>query len=225
MTLSRNSITPEQLRDLCKELDLTVAAVAEGSGLSKAYISEFRQGTRNLTGPQRAQLLSYLEEQCDAAGIDFPNEPDGEGAGDSNLAQGVGLLIQRINRPAIMLADGIPKDTVDQITALIAANRDKVVELLGKDFEPGGMFEGEFSPATDDAIRQTFALLALNYLAILYLQGQGRIFVKPIPEDQDPKTIGEWFSRSLGESPLAGPVPALKPVPSAEPALAEGDGE
>ncbi|KRH99220.1 helix-turn-helix transcriptional regulator [Curvibacter sp. PAE-UM] len=221
-TGQKRGVTPEQLRDLCKELNLTVAAVADGASLSKAYISEFRQGSRNLSAQQQTQLRNYLEEQCEAAGIDFPENQDGEGAEEQRLAQGVGLIIQRINRPAIMLAEGIPKATVDQLTALMDANRAKVVELLSTDFEPGGMFGGEFSQATDDAIRQVFALLALNYLAILYLQGHARIFVKPIPEDQEPKTIGEWFSRSLGESPLAGPVPEL--LPAKAPAMADGEG-
>lgn len=222
MAVTRKGVTPEQLRDLCRELNLTVSAVAEGTGLSKAYISEFRNETRNLSVSQQAQLRSYLEEQCEAAGIDFPD--DASDAAGQQLVQGLGGMIQRINRPAILLSDEVPKAQADQLVALIDANRTKVVDLLGQEFEPGGMFGGEFSPETEDTIRQVFALLALNYLAILYLQGQARIFVKPIPEEQDPQTIGEWFSRMLGESPLAGPVPELQPAKAQEPAMADGEG-
>lgn len=213
---SKKGVTSEQLRDVCKQLNLTVSAVSEGAGLSKAYISEFRNDTRNLSVSQQAQLRSYLEEQCETAGIDFPE--DASDAAGQQLVQGLGGMIQRINRPAILLSDDVPKAQADQLVALIDANRVKVVELLGQEFEPGGVFEGEFSPETDDAIRQTFALLALNYLAILYLQGQARMFVKTIPEGQDPKTLGEWLTRFLAESPLAGAVPELQPV------MAEGEG-
>lgn len=222
--VSKKGVTSEQLREICKQLNLTVSAVAEGTGLSKAYISEFRNETRNLSVSQQAQLRSYLEEQCEAAGIDFPD--DASDAAGQQLVQGLGGMIQRINRPAILLSDDIPKAQADQLVALIDANRVKVVELLGQEFEPDGLLGlgGEFSPATDDTIRQVFALLALNYLAILYLQGQARIFVKPIPEGQDPKTIGEWFSRSLIDSPLAGPVPELLPANAKEPVTADGEG-
>ena len=215
-TGQKRGVTPEQLRGVCKELNLTVAAVAEGAGLSKAYISEFRNDTRNLSVSQQTQLRTFLEEQCEAAGIDFPD--NASDAAGQQLVQGLAGQIQRINRPAIMLSDDVPKAQADQLVALIDANRAKAVELLGEEFEPGGMFGGEFSAATEDAIRQVFALLALNYLAILYLQGQARIFVKPIPEGEDPKTLGEWLTLFLAESPMVSAVPELKP------AAAEGEG-
>lgn len=223
MATNRKGVTPEQLRDLCKELNLTVAAVADGAGLSKAYISEFRSAARNLSASQQAQLRSYLEEQCKTAGIDFPDD-DGDAAGQQ-LVQGLGGMIQRISRPAILLSDDIPKAQSEKLLALIDANRAKVGELLNAEFSDGGLLGGEFSPATEDAIRQTFALLALNYLAILFLQGQARSIVSDVPAGQDPKTMGEWLSRYLADSPLADAIPDLLPAKAEEPAMAEGDAE
>lgn len=204
MATSRKGVTPEQIRQAAKDLNLTVAAIAEGTGLSKAYISEFRNETRNLSQSQQTQLRTFLEAAYEDQGQKFP-EDDGNASGQQ-LVQGLGGMIQRITRPAILLSDDLPKAQVDQLTNLIDANRLKVIDLLDQEFQPGGLLGGDFSPETEDAIRQTFALLALNYLAILILQG--RNIVRQVPADQIPQTMGDWLSQYLATSPLAQLLPA-----------------
>jgi transcriptional regulator with XRE-family HTH domain len=205
MPTNRKGVTPEQLRQLSKDLNLTVAAIAEGTGLSKAYISEFRNETRNLSASQQAQLHAYLQEQCDGAGVAFPDSTDDEDAG--RLVQGLGGMIQRVTRPAILLSDAIPKAQADKLLNLIEANRLQVSDILESEFKAGGgLLGGEFSADTEEAIRQVFGLLALNYLAILMLQG--RNIVRKLPEDYTPKTMGDWLSGYLANSPLADLLPA-----------------
>jgi transcriptional regulator with XRE-family HTH domain len=213
MGFTQKGVTPEQLQQVAKDLNLTVAAIADGAGLSKAYISEFRSKARNFSASQQAQLRVYLEAQCEAHGQDFP-EDDGSASGQQ-LVQGLGGMIQRITRPAILLSDDIPKAQVDQLTNLIDANRLKVTDLLDQEFQPGGLLGGGFSPETEDAIRQTFALLALNYIAILMLQG--RNIVRKLPDDYVPQTMGDWLSQYLAASPLAQLLPDdEKTVPTSE---------
>lgn len=223
MPTNRKGVTPEQLRQLSKDLSLTVAAIAEGTGLSKSYISEFRNETRNLSASQQAQLRAYLEQRCEEAGIDFPDEEQGHAAGEQ-LVKGLGGMIQRISRPAILLSDDIPKAQAEKLLNLIDTNRVKVSNLLEGEFKTGGgLFGGEFSAETEEAIRQTFALLALNYLAILMLQG--RSIVRRVPDDMEPKTMGDWLSRYLVDSPLAELLPAGPATKAKTPALADGDDE
>ena len=207
MKSNQPGVTPEQLRQLSKDLNLTVAAIADGTGLSKAYISEFRNETRNLSQSQQTQLHAFLVAQCEDKGIDFPEaeeQPD-----DQQLAKSIGGLIRRIQAPAILLSDAVPKAQADQLTDMIEGNRLKVGEILDQDFEPGGILGGEFSPDTEDAIRQLFALLALNYVAILMLQG--RNIARKLPDDFAPKTMGDWLSQYLAASPLAQLLPADVP--------------
>ena len=198
MNAPQKAVTAEQLQLVAKKINLTVAAIAAGAGLSKAYISEFRTKARNLSDSQQAQLRSYLESQCEEHGIDFPEGPGSPVT--KALMQGIGGMVERIQRPAILLSGDIPKAQVDQLTDLIDANRIKVTELLSQEFQPGA-FGGDFSPETDDAIRQIFALLGLNYIAILILQG--RNIARKLPDDFEPKTMGDWLSQYLAASPLA----------------------
>lgn len=223
MAQTKKGVSPEQIRQLSKELNLTVAAIADGTGLSKAYISEFRNETRNLSASQQAQVRAFLEERCAESGIDFPEGEDPDAAGEQ-LVKGLGGMIHRISRPAILLSDDIPKPQAEKLLNLIETNRVKVSTLLEAEFKTGGgLFGGDFSAETEEAIRQTFALLALNYLAILMLQG--RSIVRRVPDDLEPKTMGDWLSRYLADSPLAEILPADPAAKAKTPALAEGDDE
>lgn len=208
MTSTRRGIAPEQLRQAAKDLNLTVAAIAEGTGLSKAYISEFRNETRNLSQSQQAQLRTYLEAEYEAQGLDFPEEKSEPS--DQQLLHGLGGMVKRITRPAILLSEDVPAAQAEKLTDLIEANRLKVGAILNGEFETGGFFGGEFSEATENAIREVFALLALNYVAILMLQG--RNIARKVPEGFTPKTLGDWLSTYLSTSPLADLLPADAPA-------------
>lgn len=83
---SKKGVTSEQIRQAAKDLDLTVTGIADGTGLSKAYISEFRNETRNLSPTQQAQLRAYLEAQYEARGMTFPEAED---TAAQNPCQGV----------------------------------------------------------------------------------------------------------------------------------------
>lgn len=202
MTTSRKGVTSEQLRQAAKDLNLTVAAIAEGTGLSKAYISEFRNETRNLSPSQQAQLRTYLEAEYAAQGLEFPEVDD---TSDTDLLQGLGGMVKRISRAAFLIAEDIPKAQSDKLLDLIEGNRLKVADILASEFKSGGLFGGDFSDATENSIRELFALLALNYVAILMLQG--RNIANKVPDDAKPKTLGDWLSGYLSASPLADLLP------------------
>lgn len=206
-TSSRKGVTAEQIRQAAKDLDLTVSAIADGTGLSKAYISEFRNETRNLSQSQQAQLRSYLEAQYEAQGKTFPEVAD---TSSNDLLQGLGSMVQRITRPAILLSDDVPKALSDKLLNLIDTNRIKVGDILGREFQAGGFFGGEFAKETEESIRELFALLALNYIAILMLQG--RNIARQVDAEYPVKTMGDWLSKHLTTSPLGELLPPDEPT-------------
>jgi transcriptional regulator with XRE-family HTH domain len=201
-TSNRRGVTAEQIRQAAKDLELTVSAIAEGTGLSKAYISEFRSETRNLSASQQAQLRNFLEAQYAAQSKSFPEPTD---TSSTDLPKTLGSMIQRITRPAILLSDDVPKALSDKLLSLIDTNRVKVGEILGRKFQAGGLFGGDFSTDTEEAIRELFALLALNYIAILMLQG--RNIARQVDAEYPVKTMGDWLSKHLTTSPLGELLP------------------
>jgi hypothetical protein len=54
---------------------------------------------------------------------------------------------------------------------------------------------------------------------------QGRSVARRVPADLEPKTMGDWLSRYLVDSPLAELLPPDPAVKVKKPALAEGDEE
>jgi transcriptional regulator with XRE-family HTH domain len=204
MNTSRKTITPELLRQACKDLSLTVTAIAEGTGLSKAYVSEFRNETRNLTASQKAQLLAFVEQKYQEAGKDFPEVED---TSTTDLIKGLGGMLKNINRPMIVISEDIPAAQAKKVLAMIEGNNAKVAGIMATEFQTEkGLFSGpSFSEKTDNAIRELFALLALN--AIGYSLLQGRNIARQVPKDFVPKTVGDWLSAYLTQSQLDGLLP------------------
>lgn len=156
--------------------------------------------------------------------MEFPDDDD-DAAGQELTKSLGGLAVQRANPRAILLADDISNIQAAKLLNLIDANRLKVSDLLTGEFKlKSGLFSSgdEFTAETDEAIRQIFGLLALNYLAILMLQG--RSIVQRLEPDAEPKTMGDWLSRRLAETPMVDFLPPAEKTSKA-PVTAEGEGE
>ncbi|MFO6418588.1 hypothetical protein ACLBKS_00120 [Hylemonella sp. W303a] len=205
MSTSPKGITPEQLRQAAKDLNLTVAVIAESTGIPKAYISEFRNEKRELALTQQIELRNFLEAQYTAQGVEMPTSEMEEAP-----------RISQVSRPAILLDPDLPKNAAEKLFDLIEANRVKVAAILESDFKSGGMFGGEFSIETEGAIRELFGLLALSHIAFLMLQGKN-LLPSTLPEASKPKTLGDWFYSYIASSPLSDLIPvAVMAEPEAE---------
>lgn len=207
-TSTRKGVTPDQLKRASDDLNLTVSAIADSTGFSKAYVSEFRSKKRNFTPPEQARLRTYLEAQYKDAGQEFPEVAD---TSSTDLPHTLGSMVQRITRPAILLSDDVPKALSDKLLSLIDTNRIKVDDILGREFQDGGFFGGEFAKETEESIRELFAMLALNYIVILMLQG--RNIVRQVGAEYPVKTMGDWLSKHISTtSPLGELLPSDEPT-------------
>jgi transcriptional regulator with XRE-family HTH domain len=138
MKSNKQGITSAQFRQAAKDLNLTVTTVAEKTGLSKAYVSEFRNETRNLSISQQSSLRTYLEGEYEAQGLEFPEDEGTDNASD--LGKELGKMVQQISRPAIMISEDLPKAQVDELIDLIDGNRIRIKEILAMQLEKGGIF-------------------------------------------------------------------------------------
>lgn len=200
MATAKKGVTPDQLNQLWEELNLSVSTVATATGLPKSYVSEFRSGRRNLATAQQATLRDFLEQQCAENDVDFPND-DAEDDGDSTV-QELSTIIRRAKLTGIIPSLDLPPAVVKQLQTFIDKNRVQVSELLNGPFARGGFLGGDFSSETDEAIRELFGLLAMNYVATLILQG--RSIVNQVAAGTEPKTVGEWLSLYLADKTRMG---------------------
>lgn len=197
MSTIRKTITSEQFRQATADIktasgvNLSVADIAEGTGLSKAYISEFRNDTRNLTGAQQAQLRTFLDIQCADNGIDFP-----EGDESVPMPRVPGTLVTHSLKPSITLSDAIPADERDRILKYMDTNDAEISSLLVKKVN-SGLFGG-YTEDTEADIRNLFGLMSANYVAFRMLIG--RNIVNAVPVDFEPKTLEDVVSKFFTES-------------------------
>lgn len=198
MSINRSkSITSEQFRQATADIksasgvNLSVADIAEGTGLSKAYISEFRNDTRNLTGAQQAQLRTYLEKQCADNGIEFP-----EGEESVPMPKVPGTLVTHSLKPSITLSDAMPADERDRILKYMDTNDAEISSLLKKKADVGIL--GGYTDDTEAKIRNLFGLMSANYVAFRMLIG--RNIINAVTADFEPKTLGDVVSKFFAES-------------------------
>lgn len=94
-------ITAAQCRKLQGLLRLTITEIADGSGLSNAYVSEFKNGHRNMTADQKKSLRQFFESQCELKGEVFPGESSDE-LNQEGFEQ-LGNVLKKLNRPALLI--------------------------------------------------------------------------------------------------------------------------
>lgn len=199
MTSFKKSISSEQFRQALADLksasgiNLSVADIAEGTGLSKAYISEFRNDTRNLTGAQQAQLRSYLDKQCAEHGVTIDErEPEVE------LPKIPGNLAHYALKPSLTLSDSIPEKQRHAILNAIEKLDQQIYALLPEKVETTMM--GNMTEETEEKLEKIFAACTLGYIAFRTLQG--RNIVERMDPETKPCTLADVVSHFFNGSPL-----------------------
>jgi transcriptional regulator with XRE-family HTH domain len=204
MTTKQKTITSEQFRRATADIkaasgtNLSVADIAEGTGLSKAYISEFRNDMRNFTPTQQAQLRDFLEMKCAEYGISIEEEES-----DVALPKIPGNLAHYALRPSLTLSDSIPEKQRHAILSAIEKIDQEICGLLPEKVEKTMM--GNLSDETEAKLEKIFAACTLGYIAFRTLQG--RNIVERVDPDAKPNTLADVVSHFFNGSPLADLLP------------------
>jgi transcriptional regulator with XRE-family HTH domain len=204
MSTSRKTITSEQFRQATADIksasgvNLSVADIAEGTGLSKAYISEFRNDTRNLTGAQQDQLRTYLDKQCAEYGISIAEQEN-----DVEIPKIPGQFAHYALKPSLTLSESIPEKQRNAILSAIEKLDQQIYALLPEKIEKD--FMGNMTEETEEKLEKIFAACTLGYIAFRTLQG--RNIVERIEPEAKPNTLADVVSNFFNGSPLRDLLP------------------
>lgn len=204
MSQNRKSITSEQFRQATADIksvsgnNLSVADIAEGTGLSKAYISEFRNDTRNLTSTQQAQLRSFLDAKCEEYGITIEDQES-----DVELPKIPGNFAHYALKPSLTLSDTIPEKQRHAILNAIEKLDQEIYSLLPEKVEKTMM--GNLTDETEAKLEKIFAACTLGYIAFRTLQG--RNIVERVDPGAKPNTLADVVSHFFNGSPLVDLLP------------------
>lgn len=168
-------LTADQSRQARREFGLSQADVAEATGLKRQYLSEFESETAlRFTSSQLRKLRTFYEKKLEEA-IATGEKIEltfGEGETDptSTPAKVEAVAAKRFVFP---VADEVSDDTLAATLATITDNDKRLNAILTQVAERSDSLfgDGEYTETTLQSFRESFSLLAANYLLIRTVGG------------------------------------------------------
>lgn len=203
-----NILTRQDFDQAMVHLRLNISEVSRETGIPRTYLSEFRNGDRQLRPENLAKLRDYFEgkglefdnENDDTATATDDNNRDGKAVSEAAVTQstdpeGIQRAVLAIRHLAID-----PRVTREQIVAIlekIEANDREAEELLQAKAERG-LFD-DWSDATDAMLKGIFGLFSANYVLLRHLQGRPLVMLGNPVEYADIKTVADIFAHLFHE--------------------------
>jgi transcriptional regulator with XRE-family HTH domain len=192
----REILSPADFDAAALRLRLSVSEIAKQTGISRSYLSEFRNGDRKLRPEQQAKLRDFFEAQ----GVEFVDESSSEEA----AAPPVGPasphpLIQVAPIRYVAIRADLDDRRVRAVFDEIARNDERIAELCSEEVRRGTALFGsskELTEQSQDQIRELFALLAANYVLVRYATQSENLLSAPPSSD----TLHEILLDALDES-------------------------
>ncbi|GEM_PF-1543735 len=170
-------ITPDQSRQARREFGLSQADVAEATGLKRQYLSEFESDTAQRFTSSQLRKLRALYESKLAEAHEAGEQIDlhfGDEEHSTEISAPAGSIeTVPAKRFFFPVADEVTADTLAATLATIRANDKKLSELLAMTAEREDVLfgEGDYTEDVLQAMRDSYALLATNYLLVRAVGG------------------------------------------------------
>ncbi|BCM23826.1 helix-turn-helix domain-containing protein [Methyloradius palustris] len=209
------ALTRAEFDEAIVTLRLNVSEVSKETNIPRSYMSEFRNGDRQLRPEHLAKLKDYFESK----GIvfeDSPPEPASHPPATLPNAPPLAAAPYKflpvyldVDQPAVIKTQGVIQDNDARLAVLLqqTASRDD-----------GFFSESEFSEDTQEALQEVFTLMAANYVLWRSLSGWPALGLSA--SGADPQTIKdivfETFREALVKAGLFRDAPPDEPDEEAE---------
>lgn len=176
------ALTRGEFDEALVRLRLNVSEVSKATTIPRSYMSEFRNGDRQL----RPEHLGKLKDFFESKGIVFEDDspqpekllPISQPSNPPQAAAPFRFLPVYIDvdQPAVIKTQGVIQENDARIAVLLqqAASRDK-----------GFLGSGEFTQDAQDALQEAFTLMAVNYALWRSLSGWPALGLSPGNEDAE----------------------------------------
>lgn len=186
-------------------LRLSVSEIAKATGVPRTYLSEFRNGDRQLRPEHLAKLRDFFESKGiefqedhapkpqDSAKIPFPGQSSATTSPHPRVNSATST------RCYFTISDEIPPCVITKTLDMMDENDARLAVLLkGKvERDDGLLGDGDFTEETNEDLQEVFSLLSLNYIYFRMLRGWPALSLKPVTED--PETMLEVISATFGK--------------------------
>lgn len=189
-----NILTRQEFDQAMVHLRLNISEVSRETSIPRTYLSEFRNGDRQLRPENLAKLRDYFEgkglefeEQGNAESNSVPSENPITPQTDPEGIQRAVLAIRHL-----AIDPSITREQAEAILEKIAANDHEAEEMLQVKAE-NGLFS-DWSEATDAMLKGVFGLFAANYVLLRHLQGRPLVMLANPVEYDSIKTVADVFA-------------------------------
>lgn len=179
------AISRAEFDEALVRLRISVSEVSKDTNIPRSYMSEFRNGDRQL----RPEHLGKLKDYFESKGIVFEDNPPTPPSDIKTDQPPVQRTVLAIRHLAID-----PKLDDDQIEATfekMAINDAQAEKIFQQKASEG--FLSNWNEETENALRDLFGLFATNYILLRHLQGRPLVLQ---PDDNSQiSTISDLFTR------------------------------
>lgn len=188
MTIKRAPrITRKQLEDALSELRMSVAEVSRATEIPRAYLSELRNHDTPLRGEYDAKLRDWLVKQDVFTETSTDETDDAAPRSPQSMPVPARLTAISTIRYALTIDESVPDEVVNSALDMMEENDAELATLFNRQVETG-LF-GDYSEDSTEAIQQSLAICALNYIVFRSLRGW-RVF-KAAPSTDNIKKVRE----------------------------------
>lgn len=178
-------LTRQEFDEALVRLRLTISEVSKDTGIPRTYLSEFRNGDRQLRPENLAKLKAYFEDK----GLEFETEQEPATQSDQlpvTTDQQQAAAAPYRFWPVFI---DVPQPTAIKVLGMVQDNDARLAVLLQQAADrEGGLFgSGEFTGETKDALQEAFGLMSANYALFRSLSGWPALGLAPGTED--PQTL------------------------------------
>lgn len=200
MGLKPASLTPDLSKAARRELGLSQNDVIKATGIQAYRLKQWEARGLSVELTDLKMLCEFyagqgvdLDELAQHIGqVQGPPAPSG---GDK-LPEG----IIRTPRPGLIFSERLAADEQDRLMERVETNDDRIGELVKTKIERGG-FGGDITEESQQQVQELFGAMAENYL--IYRLLQGRNIIEASRPTKEARTVGEFVSQWMQQSPVA----------------------
>jgi len=191
------SLTKDLSKAARRELGLSQNDVIKATGTQAWRLKQFEGRGIELELSDLRQLCEFYESQ----GVDLDELAAHLGRAAAVPAGGESLADEpKASRLRLLFSDKLASEEVDRLMERVEVNDDRIGALVKAKIERGG-FGGDITEESQQQVQELFGAMAENYL--IYRLLQGRNIIEASRPTKEARTVGEFVSQWIQESPVA----------------------
>lgn len=208
------ALTPDLSKQARRELGLSQNDVIKATGIQAYKLKQWEGRGLTIELVDIRKLADFYESQGVSIAELIQHHASKNGAGHNGNADqppaarpALQAGFTHTHRPGLIFSDRLAAEEVDRLMERVEVNDDRIGALVKAKIERGG-FGGDITDESQQQVQELFGAMAENYL--IYRLLQGRNIIEASRQTKEARTVGEFVSQWMQESPVAPEFAAIE---------------